>query len=295
MGTKLSWGLQNSGTGQNLRGVTYGKGLFVAVGDKGTILTSKDGQVWTQQSSGVVADLWGVTYSEAFGGFVAVGAWGTVLHSPDGISWSKKPTNQADWLYGVTGGTFVITVGARGLIISSLPAFAWTQDRPCDERLYGVVSHNLGAVAVGEKGTILSSSDTRNWQIIPTYLQTHLWDVAKRLSDEVFVAVGESGTILFSHSQNPTVWETISSGAGPNLYGVTVAFDHITSYGSIQGTGIFVAVGGEGTILLSGDGKNWEEAPAVSEKTLWDVVGGKINNKDLVVAVGENGTIVTTQ
>lgn len=293
MVNKLSWTVQNSGTNQNLRGVTYGKGLFVVVGDKGTILTSKDGRVWTQQSPGVAGDLWGVTYSEAFGGFVAVGAWGTVLHSPDGISWSKKPTNQADWLYGVTGDTFVIAVGARGLIISSLPTFAWTQDRPCDERLHGVVSHNSGAVAVGEKGTILYSPDKRTWQRIPTKLQTHLWDVEKRLFDGIFVAVGESGTIL--SSQDPTKWETISFGAGPNLYGVTVAFDHITSSGFIQDTGIFVAVGGEGTILLSEDGKNWEEAPAVSEKTLWDVVGGKIDNKDLVVAVGENGTIVTTQ
>jgi hypothetical protein len=32
--------------------VTYGNGLFVAVGDGGTILTSPDGVTWTAQTSG---------------------------------------------------------------------------------------------------------------------------------------------------------------------------------------------------------------------------------------------------
>jgi hypothetical protein len=51
--------------------VTYGNGLFVAVGKGGTILTSPDGVNWTARTSGTRNDLYGVTYGN--GTFVAVG------------------------------------------------------------------------------------------------------------------------------------------------------------------------------------------------------------------------------
>ena len=45
---QLQWAVVNSvPTANNLRFVTYGNGLYVAVGDSGTILTSPDGQNWT--------------------------------------------------------------------------------------------------------------------------------------------------------------------------------------------------------------------------------------------------------
>jgi hypothetical protein len=56
--------------GNDLRGVAYGNGLFVAVGDRGTILTSPDGVNWTERTSGTNW-LFGVTYGN--GTFVAVG------------------------------------------------------------------------------------------------------------------------------------------------------------------------------------------------------------------------------
>jgi hypothetical protein len=50
--------------------VTYGNGLFVAVGEDGAILTSPDGVSWTRRTSGGNL-LYGVTYGN--GTFVAVG------------------------------------------------------------------------------------------------------------------------------------------------------------------------------------------------------------------------------
>ncbi len=40
-----------------LRDVVYGRGLFVAVGESGTILTSPDGGSWTAQRGGTRYDL----------------------------------------------------------------------------------------------------------------------------------------------------------------------------------------------------------------------------------------------
>ena len=44
-----------------LREVTYGDGLFVAVGNSGEILTSSDGTTWVSRSSGTSEALYGVT------------------------------------------------------------------------------------------------------------------------------------------------------------------------------------------------------------------------------------------
>jgi hypothetical protein len=63
-----------------LNGVTYGNGLFVAVGRNGIILTSPDGVSWTRQTPPTSNWLYGVTYGN--GTFVAVGQSGAILTSP---------------------------------------------------------------------------------------------------------------------------------------------------------------------------------------------------------------------
>ncbi len=73
------WTLRSSG-GTSLSGVTYGNGLFVAVGGSGTILTSPDGMTWTQQTSPASEILYDVAYGN--GTFVAVGYRGTIVTSP---------------------------------------------------------------------------------------------------------------------------------------------------------------------------------------------------------------------
>jgi hypothetical protein len=73
-----TWTLRN--LGNDLRGVAYGNGTFVAVGKGGTILTSPDGVNWTAQTSGMRSWLSSVTYGNGL--FVAVGLVDTILTSP---------------------------------------------------------------------------------------------------------------------------------------------------------------------------------------------------------------------
>ena len=57
---------------------TNSSGLFVSVGESGTILTSSDdGITWTSRTSGTSSVLKGVTYGNSI--FVTVGASGTIL------------------------------------------------------------------------------------------------------------------------------------------------------------------------------------------------------------------------
>jgi hypothetical protein len=66
--------------GNSLSSVTYGDGLFVAVGERGIILASPDGVSWTLRNSGTSRDIYGVIYGNGL--FVAVGTGGTILTSP---------------------------------------------------------------------------------------------------------------------------------------------------------------------------------------------------------------------
>ena len=79
-GAGTTWTQRTSGTGNELEGVAYGNGRFVAVGNGGTILTSPDGVNWTRRTSGTRSWLGGVTYGN--GTFVAVGEEGIILTSP---------------------------------------------------------------------------------------------------------------------------------------------------------------------------------------------------------------------
>ena len=89
-GVGTTWTLRMMGF-RALYRVTYGNGIFVAVGStfvvvrrggyySGTILTSPDGVTWTQQTSGTRSWLRGVTYGN--GTFMAVGEEGIILTSP---------------------------------------------------------------------------------------------------------------------------------------------------------------------------------------------------------------------
>lgn len=77
-------------TGENnivLNSVAYGNGLFIAVGDAGTILSSSSPNVsdsWTSQSDEDFGDLKGITFKN--GMFIAVGD-DNIVYSDDGTLW----------------------------------------------------------------------------------------------------------------------------------------------------------------------------------------------------------------
>ena len=93
-------------------------GLFVSVGNSGTIIISSDGITWTFSTSGTSSILWGITYGNST--FVTVGDSGTILTSSDGTSWDNKTSDVSSTLYGVTyGNSTFVTVGTSGTILTS--------------------------------------------------------------------------------------------------------------------------------------------------------------------------------
>ena len=88
VGGQSHWEVKSSNTTSSLNAVTFGNGLFVAVGDNGTIVTSPDGETWTPRVSGTTDRLPAIAFGE--GRFVATRANRDVpaISSADGIIWS---------------------------------------------------------------------------------------------------------------------------------------------------------------------------------------------------------------
>ena len=125
----ITWTARTSGTTQQLLGITFGNGQWVAVGANGTILTSPNGTTWTSRTSGTTQNLNEVIYFAAGSVYIAVGANTTLLTSLDGITWTTRtvPTSASTAINGVAvNGTIAIATGANGYFISSLDGVTWT-------------------------------------------------------------------------------------------------------------------------------------------------------------------------
>jgi hypothetical protein len=121
----ITWTAQVSvpGFGNDLLAVTWGKGMFVAVGPTGVINTSPDGITWTDQPQVSIHDFSALTFGNGL--FVAGGQAGELWASPDGIIWFQEPT-AGGWIEDVTwNGTFYIAVSsAAGIQVSKCGGLA---------------------------------------------------------------------------------------------------------------------------------------------------------------------------
>jgi len=228
-----AWKERSSGTNQSLHDAVYGGGTFVAVGGGGTILTSPGGVTWTLRSSGTGHDLKGVGYGHGI--FVAVGDHGAILTSPDGAIWAARDSGTHQWLKKVAygSGTF-FAAGANGILLTSPDGAAWTvRNSGTRGHLEGVAYGKGTLVAVGD--TILASPDGIGWTERTAGTSHRIFGVA--YGSGVFAAAADNGAILTS--SDGFEWTPRDSGT------------HLTLYGIAHGKKIFLAAGEKGTLLQS--------------------------------------------
>jgi len=114
----ITWTTQNTSIKNSiLQSVVYYYKQFVAVGTRGSILTSPDAKTWTQQNSGTLIGLNSITAGN--GKFVAVGYQGVILSSSDGMVWIPENSNTTGALMSIacSDGVFV-AVGPSDILTS---------------------------------------------------------------------------------------------------------------------------------------------------------------------------------
>ncbi|MEJ2619466.1 MAG: hypothetical protein P8163_04240 [Candidatus Thiodiazotropha sp.] len=206
--------------GNGLHDIAWNGSLLVAVGINGTIITSPDHEQWTVQNSGTELIFESVIWTGSQ--FVAVGGTysqtGLVATSPDGIAWTVQNTGITTPFYDV----------------------AWDGNQ---------------MIAVGEQGTIARSMDGINWSQVQVSANGLELFYGIEWTGERFVAVGMDGTGgITLISPNGTQW---SEASVPSVSG---SFAGIGAWPTdVVWTGnLAVAVGTNGLILSSSDGRIWE-------------------------------------
>jgi hypothetical protein len=172
------WLTRESGITGSLNSVTYANGQFVAVGDG--ILTSPDGAIWTQRMvQGTIDPLYDLSYGEglfvAVGGhglgFPGEPGAATVLTSPDGVIWIDRTAPATNALLSVAygNGTFV-AVGSsyatiqRRVILTSLDGINWSErTSPGSGFLTSVAFGGETFAAVGPCSNLLTSLNGLDW------------------------------------------------------------------------------------------------------------------------------------
>jgi hypothetical protein len=208
----IIWTEINSGTNQSLRSIIWTSTHFVAVGDSGTILFSTDGLAWTQRVSGIQKSLRAIIWNG--NKYVAAGVDGTTLTSSDGISWKLEAS--------FTG--------------ASLNALSWNKDQ---------------IVVVGEGGVLFTSPDGVTWTQRNSGIVD--WFLSITWTGSQFVAIADGGSKQISTSSDGLTWTTQAMGNG------------ITRGESVIWTGSQLVAIAYGryipyAVMTSLDGIKWKEA-----------------------------------
>ena len=276
-----NWSAGAAAGGNDLRGLAYGTASdasvdYVAVGSYSALYKGTDGNSWSAVTTGPSIQFKAATY--AFSKFIGVGSAGVgnnVFYSADLANWTAASTGISTGLNAIaSNGTTVVAVGDGGTVYYSTDGSNWTAAATTNTsaNLYGVTYSSSSAswVAVGAGGALISSTNLSNWTALASNAAGQDLNAVTVTSANVFVAVGNGGTVV--RSSDGVTWTPQTLGA--TLYAV--------STDSVK----FVAVGAGGAIYTSADGATWT---AVSQTGSTADLMAVIGSVTKYVAVGKSG------
>jgi hypothetical protein len=308
----LSWNYVYSGYRQYFYDVAYGNGHYVAVGYQGWFISSTDGFAWSSGYQGLIETLNDAAHGNGL--FVVVGAHGTVLTAPEETgAFVRRDPITINGLYGIAfGKDRFVAVGDEGTICESTNGINWGGfNLETEPRLEDVCFADGRFVAVGNNGAVVIY-DTHIAQAVSAGTTEGLYGIT--YGNDVFVAVGTSGTILVSTNafdwtdRRQTNLGTLHSVAFGNGTFVTAdgTLDIATStngltwttrpppYPSLSpekiifGAGRFVIVTSDNEILSSPDGIAWARHFTRSAEGFYGMAWGD----HTFLGVGEDGVIM---
>jgi hypothetical protein len=254
-------------SGVGIDALAYNAGTYVAVGDAGRGLTSRDGVHWTAMAAPPVDQVNQLIYAD--GEFLGVGGdcssgncIGKTETSTDGKTWT------AHSLPGVTPASLVGVVfdGSRFVAVG-FPADSFGQPQ-----------------GVSGRPSTFTSSDGINWTAGPFSVPSNIALTHVRLIDGKYYATGFDPSFFAGYlasSKDGISW----SGAATDVAGDDPSVSDIAS---IDGK-LYMTSQGIAALLVSTDGSSWSyaDAPSTSYLTALNVQNGQ------VVAVGGASTTVT--
>ena len=154
-----AWTVETSGTTNDLYGVSYVNGIFVAVGAGGTLLTSTDGDSWVPPTT-ISPSTSSILHQVAFGAgtYVAVGDDGTIVYSADATNWTSQSitTQHLRTICFGPDAQFIAAGTAGTIAYSTTGQSSWSvSDAGVADQLNSIVPSDV-FIAVGAAGVNVS-------------------------------------------------------------------------------------------------------------------------------------------
>jgi len=266
--------------------VTYWKtnALWIAVGNAGLILTSKDGRHWKAQDSGVTENLNGVaildiTTEQA----VVCGDNGKLLYSIDGDTWTAVTTSTYQNLLAVCANTTAAVIcGTNGTILSYNGTAVTARNSGTTKTLTAAVCITGPIYAVGGyDGTVLTSPDLTTWTSRASGITGDITGAFPWGSEMVFVA--NDGTL--THASTAATWTAVTVDASKVLRG-----------GFYDGAYAW-AFGDDGALFYSSSIATWTAASFAADLENDDITAGyftEANKLEIFITKGNSIVESTT-
>ncbi len=240
------------GGGDVLRSMAPGQNRLAAVGNNMLAIYSNEGQRWLNApkvpvSGNFVAVRW------VKDRFLASGDYGLLYSSTDGIVWTKQTSGSTKHLGPAVwaGGRFVM-IGQSGSILASQDGVKWTA-LPVNvtNNLLNIIFEGSMMVVSGTTGLIMYSSDAGvSWSKASTGVTDHIYGLGAGKPGFVAGGSGQNAPILFS--EDGKKWSVVYKSKSAQTFGA-VFWDGDK----------FIVGGSYGALLVSEDGQNWREVPAL--------------------------------
>lgn len=278
----VTWHVRTPPSSNQLNGVTYGSGLFVAAGSQGIILISSNGTDWMARSAGTVSTFF--CADAAWSGFYLAGEGVFTFWREGADAFNRLSTNGTEEMYAIVSRYQFLGVGRDRLAGKSYVLYEGkTNGVPTTNTLFaiswrkaqgGEIIVSTPLIAVGDHGTIIRSTNGMDWTLEDAGTTVPL-RAAIHHQGRIIVG-GDDGVLL-------TSIDGISWTSLPR-----VSFD----IRALASSGIaVVAVGqkaGSGRLQVSADGVNWPGMAIEFAKPLNAVTHGQSS----FMAVGDGGMIV---
>lgn len=244
-------------------GLCFALGISVSTPANGVLGVSRDGGLtWSVQKPAGMGSLTDVTYAD--GRYVLVGA-GVVGYSDDAQNWTFDRSLTPLPLVGVAhvNGRFIAAAPLKSVphaaryfstTFHSADGIHWDSPNHGGSALNAVVATATGFVAVGQHGTILTSTNGVEWRWENSGTTNDLLGVGT--GGGLTIATGANGTILTS--PDTRTWTRRHANTDPN-------FAPYNLYGVAYARGRYVTAG---AYLTSPDGMDWQPAPGHAEAPL---------------------------
>ena len=158
----------------NVKCVTYGNSIYVAIKNNGDVVTSSDYSTWTVYGTNTLGSNNWTSICYANNTFVAIGYSGYVSTSQDGTTWDTPVQSLGNnkW-YSIThDGTSFVALGETGYLSTSTDGVTWST--PAQNSSLG--SHSWKGITYGD-GKYVTVSHTANYAQVGISSDLSTWTI----------------------------------------------------------------------------------------------------------------------